>query len=262
MAEALIRDFSLCPACAHPGIEKYCGKCGEKLKPDRITLRYILDQWVDVYLGIETGLIHTFICLFRNPGALIRSYFSGNRQPYYKPMKYALLMASFTIVVTLSQKGDHLTGTESGKDQLFQELYVMFRENMSMIMNLVVILQFPIAALFTWWRNRRSLFTYGEHLYVNAFIAGQLMACQLIFDAVYWVSKFVSSGLNLDVLYPYLAGGYFAYVYSSWIHGRIRWPRFILTFIFSSIVFISSYIVAVIICFFCMYLYSILFLRH
>lgn len=262
MPDGLIKAMLPCPGCGYSGSEKFCGRCGEKIRPERITLRYILDQWVDVYLGIETGLIHTFICLLKAPGIMIRDYFSGNRQPYYKPMKYALLIASFTIVVTLAQKGDQVAGLDANNDILFKELYVLFRENISLILNLIAIFQFPIAAFFTWWRNRKANYTYGEHLYVNAWITGELLVFQLLSDGVHWISRRFSANIDPDNIFIYVGAVYFAYVYSSWIHGRIRWPRFILTVLFTGTVYILSYLIALVLCFLLMYVYAILFLRH
>ena len=250
-----------CPSCEEAGAGVYCSHCGEKINPDRITLPYILNQWVDVYLGIDTGLPVTSWNMLVFPGTFIQSYFQGKRIAFYKPMKFALLMGSLSILSTILTKDKKTFEIEPVEGVLFEEFYAFANNDISLIVNIVIIFQFPFAAIFTWWRNRKKDFTYGEHLYVNALIAGEILTFQIALNLFNWVSQKLGWGVNLDSIFFILTTLYFAFVYSMWIHKEIRWPNFLRIFLASGAVYILSFLLAFLVCIILLYLYTILILR-
>lgn len=251
----------ICPSCSQEGNEMYCGHCGEKLKTDRITLPYILNQWIDIYVGIDSGLPATIKNMLIGSGDFINSYFHGKRIGFYNPMKFALLLGSFTILTTLFFTGETLLEIEPSTDLLFHEFYQFINKNLNLFINFIIILQFPIAALFTWRRNIKKGITYGEHLYVNALISGEIFIFQIVLNLTNWISKINSLGIIFDVIFPPITALYFAYVYSSWIHGEIKFPKFLKTEIGCWTIYIVSFLLAFLICIFILYLYTILIYR-
>ena len=250
-----------CPSCGESGNGVYCSYCGEKIKPDRITLNYILNQWVDVYLGVDTGLPTTIWKMLVSPGSFIQSYFQGNRIGYYKPMKFALLMGSLSILSTILTKDKKSLEIDPSTAVFFDEFYAFANNDISLIINIVFIFQFPIAAVFTWCRNRKKDFTYGEHLYVNALIAGQIFTFQIFFNLLNWAIQKLNIAINLESSFLFISTFYFAYVYSMWIHKGIKWPTFLKTFLASGVVYILSFLLAAFVCIILLYLYTLLVLR-
>jgi hypothetical protein len=251
-----------CPNCNEAGGGLYCSYCGEKITADRITLPYILNQWVDIYLGIETGLPATIWQMLVSPGKFIHSYFHGKRISYYKPMKFPLLMGSLSIISALLFKDKKSMEIDSSVGFFFDEFYAFANNDISLIINIVIIFQFPIAAGFTWWRNRKKGFTYGEHLYVNALIAGQIFVFQIALNLLNWFAELFSTGINFDPIFALLTMFYFAYVYSLWIHRQIKWPHFFKTTLASGAIYIISFLFAFLVCVILLYLFTIVVLRN
>ena len=252
----------VCPSCGHLGSEIFCGLCGEKLKTDRITLPYIFDQWVDIYVGIDSGLPATLKNMLLAPGEFIKSYFEGKRIGFYKPMKFAMLLGSISVLTTILTTDEQFLQINDESDFFFKEFYTIVNKDISLIANIILIFQFPIAAYFTWKRNLKRGFTYGEHLYVNALIVGEVFALQIVSNFLKWLFKLFSIEINLDNYIGYLIPIYFAYVYSSWIHGKIRLPRFLKTVIGSGVLYVLSFLLAVLVCFLLIYIYTVLILRN
>ncbi len=250
-----------CPTCNTSAEGVYCSHCGEKVKVERITLRYIVSQVVDVYLGVESGLLHTFIEMIKNPGKLFHEYFGGKRQPFYKPMKYALLMGSLAILMALvlKKRGENLFLDNSTILKGFPELSIFLKDNIATFINGIFMLQFPIMALLTWIRHLKKKYTYGEHLYANALIVGELLAIQLIMDSIMVLGWNIWPNLNLEPIYAYLTIPYIIYAYSSWIHGKIRFPRIILSAGFIIACYAISFILAILVAGVFLYFFTILF---
>lgn len=258
----LVNNSQECPTCKHHSEGEYCNACGEHLRPKRITLKYIFLQVSDVYLGVESGLLHTFIELVKNPGQLLRDYFRGKRQPYYKPMKYALLMGSLVILMTIVFKKVDEKAIMENKSllQTFPGLAVIIKDNFSSFINMIFIIQFPLMALFTWLRHSKLEYTYGEHLYANAYFFGELLALQLILDTIMLMLRSFGSTINLESIYLYVTCIYLVYAYSSWIHGRIRFPKVLLSGLFIMTNYMVSFIVSVLLGMLFIYCYKIIFL--
>jgi len=253
---------TVCLSCSHTGTETYCGNCGEKLKADRITLPYIIGQWIDIYVGIESGLPSTLKNMLLSPGEFIKNYFQGKRIGYYKPMKFALLLGSISILTSVLTTDKTLLKIEEESSLFFKEFYAVANQDLGLLANIVLIFQFPIAAIFTWRRNLAKEFTYGEHLYVNSLIVGEIFAFQIISNIIKWIFKLFSLEIDLNTVLSLAIPFYFAYVYSFWIHGDIRFPRFLKTLIGSGVIYIISILLAMMICYLLIYFFTVLVLRN
>lgn len=180
----MMRD---CPTCRKPGEGAYCSQCGEDLQPDRITVRYVLAQFAEIFVGFESNrLLHTFRDLTLRPGTTIRRYLRGTRQGYYNPVDYALLMGGLSILLSLflneslfdSRKAESLRMAE---DKAFMAFVL---DDIGTLFNMMMIFQFPIAGFLTWLRRSKGHHTLGEHIYANAYLSGQVLAFNLLFLAL------------------------------------------------------------------------------
>lgn len=252
-----------CPTCRYKSEGEFCSACGENIRPQRITFKYIIHQVSDVYFGVESGLVHTFLELIKNPGDLLRDYFRGKRQPYYKPMKYALLMGSLVILMTIAFKGIDEKAIIENKSllQTFPGVANLMKDNISSFINMVFIAQFPIMSLFTWIRHRKLQLTYGEHLYANAYFFGELLAIQLILDSLMLLLRSFTFNFNLDSMYLFATCIYLVYAYSSWIHGGIRFPKVIVSGLFIMTAYMISFIIAVLLGIMLIYTYKMIFIK-
>lgn len=241
------RTMKECPTCRHPGEGEYCSHCGEDMHPDRVTVRYVLRQFAEIFVGFESNrLLHTFRDMAVRPGTTIRRYLRGTRQAYYNPVDYALLMGGLSILLSMFLNESLFEGRKaaaigSADDRQFMA-YVL--EDFGTLMNLVLILQFPVAALFTWLRRVKGRLTLGEHVYANAFLSGQVLAYNMLMLALQRLLPFSGFQLFLAEAYGWFVVGYVAFSYYRWQHVNMRFPRVLLSVLFMSSAYVFSLLLA------------------
>jgi hypothetical protein len=236
-----------CPSCGRPGDGAFCPHCGEEMKPERITFRYVVSQFFEIFVGFESNrLLHTFRDLAIRPGKTIRRYLEGERKPYYNPVDYALLTGGLVIVWSLLISDGVLADLQrrNAADPGMSELAKKISADPSAFFNSVFLLQFPVAGLLTWLRSMKGGQGYGEHLYANAYMIGELFAFQLLFNSLYYLFDAGPFLLVLAQVYMFAAFFYYVVAYSQWRHGAVRFPRILLTVPFLAFVYILSFLLA------------------
>jgi hypothetical protein len=236
-----------CPTCRTPGEGGHCSRCGESLSPDRITTRYVLRQFAEIFVGFESNrLLHTFRDLAVRPGTTIRRYLRGTRQAYYNPVDYVMLMGGLSILLSLFLNESVFEGgrasaiASSGDGPLMAYLL----DDLGTLMNLSLLLQFPIAALFTWLRRLRGRLTLGEHVYANAYLSGQVLAYNLLMLALQHILPAGGFQVFLSQAYGGFILGYVAVSYYRWQHANLRFPRVVPSVLFMSAVYVLSLVLA------------------
>lgn len=86
-----MQEFSkdICNNCELPirETDNYCHACGQKNISGKVTIRGLLNEFVDNYLHLNTKLPRTLFALFFKPGKLTQAYFAGKHQSYLKPVR-------------------------------------------------------------------------------------------------------------------------------------------------------------------------------
>lgn len=79
----------ICNNCQLPikETDKYCHACGQKNTSGKVTVRGLLNEFVDNYLHLNTKLPRTLFALFFKPGKLTQEYFAGKHQAYLRPVR-------------------------------------------------------------------------------------------------------------------------------------------------------------------------------
>jgi hypothetical protein len=111
-------------------------------------------------------------------------------------------------------------------------------------MNLTLLLQFPVAALFTWLRRMKGRHTLGEHIYANAFLSGQVLAYNMLMLALQRILPFGGFQLFLTEVYGWFIVGYVAFSYYRWQHVNLRFPHVLLSMLFMSSAYMLSLLMA------------------
>ncbi|WP_298951515.1 DUF3667 domain-containing protein [uncultured Nonlabens sp.] len=84
--------------------KSYCSGCGAKWIENRITMKQVGNDFVDMYIGIDTKFVRTFLDLFRNPETVILGYINGRRVNYMDAVRYMLLVLFLTGIYTFVLK--------------------------------------------------------------------------------------------------------------------------------------------------------------
>ena len=229
-----------CPTCRKPGEGEYCSQCGEDLQPDRITVRYVLTQFAEIFVGFESNrLLHTFRDLTFRPGTTIRRYLRGTRQSYYNPVDYVLLMGGLSILLSLFLNESIFDGSKAEAVRMAENKAFMsfLMDDVGTFFNLMLIFQFPIAGFLTWLRRSKGHHTLGEHIYANAYLSGQVLAFNLLFLALQRALPVNGFLLFLSELYGWFIMSYVSFSYFRWRHGNLKFPRVIWSVTFMIMVY-------------------------
>ncbi|MFT5925471.1 MAG: hypothetical protein ACI9WL_000207 [Rubritalea sp.] len=80
--------------------QNFCSLCGAKWLENRITMKQVTHDFSDMYIGIDTKFIRTFLDLFKRPEAVITGYMNGRRVNYMDAMRYLLVALFITGIYT------------------------------------------------------------------------------------------------------------------------------------------------------------------
>jgi len=159
---------------------KYCSDCGQKMITERLTLKKINHDVFAIVLDVEKGFLHTIKMLFVAPSTVVKDYISGKTVRYYHPLRYLILLVTFSVALNLTLGLYDRQQTEiqslmgvSQSDRVLQKQQEMQQE-MKKYMNIIPLFLVPFASLASYWLFRRKGWNYAEHLVLNAYIQGQL----------------------------------------------------------------------------------------
>jgi RNA polymerase subunit RPABC4/transcription elongation factor Spt4 len=84
--------------------KSHCSNCGCKWIEKRITMKQVAHDFGDMYVGIDTKFVRTFMDLFIKPEAVILGYMNGRRVNYMDAIRYLLLALFVTGIYTFVLK--------------------------------------------------------------------------------------------------------------------------------------------------------------
>jgi RNA polymerase subunit RPABC4/transcription elongation factor Spt4 len=97
------RHCKNCNSLIYAG-KSYCSDCGAKWIDNRITIKQVGNDFADMYIGIDTKFVRTFVDLFKAPEKVIAGYIQGRRVNYMDSIRYLLLALFITGIYTLVLK--------------------------------------------------------------------------------------------------------------------------------------------------------------
>jgi len=195
-------DIKQCKNCSEVLRGDYCYQCGQKIRSRLTVRRVIRDLWESI-TNVDHGFLHTVIVLFTQPGQTVCDYISGRTRPYMNPLRFAILLA--TVSVLLNFTFGIYEDTQSEISEIFvpEENAEEFMENQQKalqfirpFMNFIPILLVPATAFFfrLFTRSRLSM-NYAEHMVAGFFGMGQLSLIGISFIALYLLTGSTSIGL-------------------------------------------------------------------
>lgn len=89
----------ICPNCRTvlPSRAEYCPACGQRQKDLRRGLRFILWDFVESSLNLNSRLWHTLAVMFWQPGQLSLDYAAGKRARYLSPVRLFLFLSALYV---------------------------------------------------------------------------------------------------------------------------------------------------------------------
>lgn len=89
-----------CRCCGHELTGPYCAECGQGHLHIRLSLRALLDDFLDGLVNVELSALQTVIGLTVKPAGVCLDFINGRRRPYTGPFKYAMATLLLLALVT------------------------------------------------------------------------------------------------------------------------------------------------------------------
>ena len=175
----------------------FCQDCGARVIQERISLKFLFNEFMDKVLSVDNKLLRTFIHLFIKPHVVIDSYIKGVRKRYYNPVNYLLISITLSGVYLYFIKDIAIQSMESitvndpnnpFSNKEFMNEYMSFFTDYQALVNSLFI---PLVAFISWlvFLNRKK-YNFYEHiviyLYTNSHIS---IISVLVILPIYFINQ-------------------------------------------------------------------------
>jgi hypothetical protein len=230
----------------------HCASCGAKWIQNRITMRQVGMDFTDMYLGLDTKFVHTFVDLFRKPGEVITGYINGRRVYYMDAIRYLLLALFVTGIYMFImrssgaldqymnefQTGWSHASVDGENNQKAFEIQQRVTDTIFDYLSVLTLLTIPLLAFvgrITFWGKR--YFNFTEHIVFYLYTFAHItIATTPISLMLLWISPEAFTYWSL-LTYPIM------FVYNAYCYKRcfkIDWQTTILKSLISVIILIIS----------------------
>ncbi len=165
--------------CGSEFYGSYCNNCGQKDIKDKISLKTIFSDFLQVIFFIESPIINTARSLIVKPGVFVHSYLKGKRKPFLSPMQFFLFSVTIYLIA-FNLIGDEyfkiinrsLYDTSSSKVGVIGLNTKIIQEHVRRNIDLFYFLQPLVFALFYRLLFSKSKTNYAESLIFAIYLVG------------------------------------------------------------------------------------------
>lgn len=211
-----------CLNCGHEHEAKFCPECGQPAEVRRLTLRNLLQDVQERFLGVDNLFMRTFVDLWKQPGKVARTYFAGNRRRYIGPGGYLLLMLSIMLLVydlagVDTAKFFNQIAADMNADQDLSNRQAMVQQKIGTFVNthmrLINFAMLPFYALLSMWFFRKHKLNFVEHMSLYAYAQAQPLWISIVGGVL-----FAATGINMASGLIFVSFGYTAWLFADFFH--------------------------------------------
>jgi hypothetical protein len=199
-----------CKNCGALTDSLYCGLCGQKPVPERITLHFIWDEFVHFFTHAEKGFFFTSWQLIKAPGHVIKSFIEGKRKVFQKPVSYYLIWIGLYSIVL------YLFKTWFGENTVisFANYFGPGETTKFAIshLNIVLTLLLPVQAVYVYFLLMYRKYNYVEALVAILYAIGTLILFQTVFVVLGFI-YYLLTGNSVSILWSDI----FKVIYMAWV---------------------------------------------
>jgi len=214
-----------CVNCGQEAVGKFCAHCGQPTEVKRMTLRHVLDDVQERFLGFDNLFMRTILDATIRPGSILKAVFAGNRRRYIGAGGYLFLMLSLMLLLfeAFSVDSGAFFGSISSDMQdpgemsaRQQELSAGINGLVTKYFRLISFLIIPLYALFSRRLFRKSGLNFTEHAAIFCYANAHPIWLTIVFGLL-----FRFAGVNGST-YLFLIG----FLYSLWLLADYfrEWP--------------------------------------
>ncbi|MEL6654970.1 MAG: DUF3667 domain-containing protein [Bacteroidota bacterium] len=203
----------ICKNCHHEFEGNFCSHCGQKASVRRLDFKYLVRDVPNSVFQLNRGFFFTAKEILVRPGQAVRNFVAGQRQPYYKPIAFLIVVSTIYILIHYFVGGytlveDFLLGVESGataQEEISDTAFAKWLTKYQLYVPLMVLPFFSVASYLAFIKSR---YNYVEHLVLNVYITAQQFMIFMVF-------AFITRNNSDWVVIPFLIG--IAYVFWTYI---------------------------------------------
>jgi hypothetical protein len=166
---------SACRNCNTAFTDNYsfCPACGQRSSTGRLTVKLIIEEVIHAFFHADKSIFRLIKELAIRPGVVALEYINGKRKKYFNPFTFLVLVVGLS-TFAFNAFGV-LEATGSRQSVINAYLYKHY--------NLIVFVNVPLLAFFSWILFKKSGKNYAENLVLSALLSGERALAFSIFIA-------------------------------------------------------------------------------
>jgi hypothetical protein len=143
--------------------QAYCVQCGQKADTHRLSLHDIAHAFIHLLVHVDHSVFALARDLAVRPGRVAREYVQGRRRKYFNPFTFVLVVVGVASLAMAAAGFVNFRGTAPANP-----VSAFLQRNV----NLVILAQLPLLALFAGLLFRAERLNFAEHLVLASYASG------------------------------------------------------------------------------------------
>ena len=200
----------------------FCQDCGARVIRERISLKFLFNEFLDKVMSIDNKLLKTFLHLFSKPHIVIDSYINGVRKRYYNPVSYLLISVTLGGIYLYffkdiaAESFDSMQQVDPANPFMNQDFGKKIYDLVLDYQAFFTAINIPIYAFFSWiiFLNRKK-YNYYEHIVIYLYTIAQIGIFNfIVILPFYFFDKSFASNL-------FLYGSFSLFIYLIYVLIRL-----------------------------------------
>jgi Protein of unknown function (DUF3667) len=174
--------MNFCKNCGHPVKDLYCGHCGQKLKPEKITFSFLVKEFFHFFSHLEKGFLFTSWQMVVHPGRTAKNFIDGKRKNYQPPISFFIIWT--TIFILFLYLIENIFGRNTViryKDYFGPSIATKLAiSHLSIVLTVII----PFQALYLFFLVTRKSYNYFETMVATIYCLGTIIQFQFIFAVI------------------------------------------------------------------------------
>jgi hypothetical protein len=207
---------STCLNCSRPlfAEQPFCGGCGQKASTRRMSMHDIGHDLVHAFTHADHSVFSLVRALATHPGKVSKEYIEGRRKLYFNPFTFLIIVVGVAVIFMAVTKFDTAIFAIGPRNPVSAFL----QRNV----NLIILAQVPLLALFCALLFRADKLNFAEHLVLTTYTSG-FRSIFFMFAVVPVWAMFNPPTLPLTAVYIALWVIYFGVACAQFYTGNKWW---------------------------------------
>lgn len=165
-----------CYNCGEELKGEFCHACGQKVRKERLSVKYLLADFFSNVFNAEKGAIPTTRLLLKSPEVVVKDFIKGKTQSYVNPFKYMFFLATMSAIVasfvdfeSLNPNQLFSNDTPDPSTKAFAKDINNFLKQYFTAIQLILI---PVYAWVSYKVYKKEGYNYAEHAIIVCYLAG------------------------------------------------------------------------------------------